>query len=106
MTVTTLTNRDDFVAHIVSRAWKDESYRKRLLANSKAVLAEELGLEIPERVEVRVLEEEQNVRYLVIPYTRDKFHQPVTDAELASASGPVMGPTNTSTAITSPCDCG
>jgi Nitrile hydratase, alpha chain len=98
--------RDIFVARIVTRAWKDPAYMKRLLEDPKAVLADELGMAIPENVEVRVLEETQNVRYLAIPYKRENF-QDVTDEELAAASLPTtLCPTNTSTAISSPCDCG
>jgi Nitrile hydratase, alpha chain len=98
--------RDEFVARIVTRAWKDEAYKRKLLDDPKAVLAEELGTAIPDQVEVHVLEETQNVRYIAIPYKRDHFPS-VTAEELASGSSDVTKcPTNTSTAITSPCDCG
>ncbi|WP_437718446.1 NHLP leader peptide family RiPP precursor [Sorangium sp. So ce448] len=102
---TTITDRDAFVAHIVSRVWKDEGYKQRLLKDPKAVLAEELGTQISEKVEVRVLEETPNVRYLVIPYSKDRFRT-VTEVELLSASGSIGVATVTSTAISSPCDCG
>ncbi|MBV9444543.1 MAG: NHLP leader peptide family RiPP precursor [Streptosporangiaceae bacterium] len=98
--------RDEFVARVITRAWKDETYRKRLLQEPKTVLAEELGTAIPDNVEVRVVEETRNIRYIAIPYKRDNF-MAVTDEELAgSEQPPPICPTNTSTAITSPCDCG
>jgi hypothetical protein len=41
----------------VARAWDDEPFRQRLLAEPEAVLREE-GLDVPEGVEVRVVEDE------------------------------------------------
>jgi hypothetical protein len=42
---------------LVARAWEDEPFRRRLLAEPEAVLRQE-GIDVPEGVEVRVLEEE------------------------------------------------
>jgi hypothetical protein len=42
---------------IVARAWDDDDYRKRLLAEPAAVLREE-GIEVPPGIEVRVEEGE------------------------------------------------
>lgn len=100
------TERDEFVARIIVRAWKDNAYKKRLLEEPKAILAEELGTTIPRDVEVRVLEETANTRYIVLPYKRENF-LPLSAEELASGEGqPQTCPTVTSVLITSPCDCG
>ncbi|TDC52495.1 NHLP leader peptide family natural product precursor [Actinomadura sp. KC345] len=102
---TRFTEREAFIARIVSRAWKDSDYRSRLLDDPKGVLAEELGTDIPAHVEVHVLEEHPDVRYLLLPHQRDHF-QALTENELAAGRSVPVCPTVTSTAITSPCDCG
>jgi hypothetical protein len=96
--------RDDFVARIIMRAWKDEFYMMRLLKEPESVLAEELGIAIPKDVEIRVLEETRDVRYIIIPFKRDNFPA-ATDEELAAGMA-MTCPTATSTKISSPCDCG
>ena len=102
---TPITEREAFIARIVSRAWKDPEYKSRLLDDPKGVLAEELGTDIPAHVEVHALEERPDVRYLVLPHRRDHFQAP-TEGELAAGRSLPVCPTVTSTAITSPCDCG
>jgi hypothetical protein len=55
----------------VARAWDDDGFRRRLLAEPEAVLREE-GLEVPEGVAVRVVEDgategAEGVAYLRLP---------------------------------------
>ena len=49
------------------RAWADEAYRARLLEDPKAALAEELGVALPDRLEVQVVEERPDLMCIVIP---------------------------------------
>ena len=51
---------------VVAKAWRDEAFKQRLLANPKAALAEH-GLSVPEGHEVRVVEGTERVHYLVLP---------------------------------------
>ena len=53
--------------YVRSKAMQDEAFKQALLANPKAVLSEELGQAIPDNVEVTVVEETADTRYLVIP---------------------------------------
>ena len=62
--------RQQFEARIISKAWKDEAFRKRLLADPKAVMAEELAslhekANLPDNVKVTVMEETADQIYLV-----------------------------------------
>jgi Nitrile hydratase, alpha chain len=51
---------------IVAKAWADEDFKRRLMAEPAAVLREH-GLEIAPGVEVSVHEESDTVRHLVLP---------------------------------------
>lgn len=51
---------------VIAKAWADEAFRQKLLADPSATLKEE-GLETPPGVEVRVLESTDEVYYFVLP---------------------------------------
>jgi Nitrile hydratase, alpha chain len=51
------------IAMTVARAWKDPSYKARLIAHPETIIAEE-GLSFPPNVKFRVLENTPTVRYL------------------------------------------
>lgn len=53
-------------AHIVAKAWNDERFKQRLIADPIGVLREE-GIDIPDGVEVRVVENSERVFYLSLP---------------------------------------
>lgn len=53
-------------ARIVARAWRDEAYRKKLLAKPHAVLKAE-GIEVPKGVRIRFHQESEKELHVVIP---------------------------------------
>lgn len=53
-------------SQIVARAWTDDEFRGRLIADPRSVL-EEHGIETPEGVEIQVMEDTENVRHLILP---------------------------------------
>jgi hypothetical protein len=70
-------------SQIVARAWADEAFKSRLLAEPGIVLREH-GLEVAPDVEVRVVEDAGRVRHFVLPAS------PVgelTDEELSPTPG-------------------
>lgn len=62
--------------------YKSFAYRSRAVIDPRGVL-QEFGLDIPERVEVRVWDSNADLRYLVLP-ERPKGTEGMTEAELAS----------------------
>ena len=52
---------------IVERSLHDDSFRQRLLENPKAAVEEELGVQLPEEVQVQSVEETAETIYLVLP---------------------------------------
>ncbi|NMG05529.1 NHLP leader peptide family RiPP precursor [Brasilonema sp. UFV-L1] len=59
--------RQEFEADLVAKAWKDDAFKQELLSNPKAIIAKESGVQVPDNIEVRVLEENPNILYLVLP---------------------------------------
>ncbi|HYO76041.1 MAG TPA: NHLP leader peptide family RiPP precursor [Thermoanaerobaculia bacterium] len=64
--------RRDLEARIVARAWREPSYKQRLLKDPKGVLQEELqnidpNIQLPPGLKVAVHEEAANQYHLVLP---------------------------------------
>ena len=51
---------------LVARAWSDEALKDRLMEDPRSVL-EEFGIDVPADVELRVVEDTDEVRHLVLP---------------------------------------
>ncbi|WP_141502603.1 NHLP leader peptide family RiPP precursor [Paenibacillus luteus] len=52
---------------IIQKAWEDAEFKKQLLANPKAAVKEAFGVDVPDNIEVEVVEESANKFYLVLP---------------------------------------
>jgi hypothetical protein len=59
--------RKQFEQELIEKAMKDPGFRKRLLENPKAVIQEETGGELPASVNLRILEEDPQTVYLILP---------------------------------------
>jgi Nitrile hydratase, alpha chain len=96
--------RAEMERSIVQRSMEDEEFRQRLLDDTKAVVEQELGTQLPEDVEVSVVEESQQTIYLVLPFrSADLQAGELSDQELEAVAG------GKGTAIwsdCSSCDCG
>ena len=53
-------------ARVVAKAWSDGPFKQRLLADPATVLAAE-GVAVPEGVEVRLVEDTNNLVHLTLP---------------------------------------
>jgi Nitrile hydratase, alpha chain len=52
---------------LVQRSLEDESFRQKLLDDPRGTVEQELGTQLPEGIEVRVVEESAQSIYLVLP---------------------------------------
>lgn len=84
---TTPRNRKDIEAHIIAQAWKDEAYKQELFSNSKAVIAKEFGVLLPEEMNVQVLEENPSTLYFVLPTRPDLSGAELSDEHLEAIAG-------------------
>jgi len=69
---------------IVAKAWTDEAFKRRLLAEPAAVLAEH-GMEVPPGVRCRVMEDTATVRHLTLPFRADDHE--IAEQDLSRAVG-------------------
>lgn len=52
---------------VIQKAWEDAEFKKQLIANPKAAVKEAFGVDVPDTIEVEVVEESANKFYLVLP---------------------------------------
>lgn len=52
---------------IITRAWQDDAFKQELLATPRAVLERELGVMLPEGVEVYIHEQTPTQIHLILP---------------------------------------
>jgi hypothetical protein len=72
------------MGEIIAKAWADEEFKKRLLTDATAVLREE-GMEVPDGVEVRVVENTGQVFNVVLPKKPEA--QELSDDQLEGVAG-------------------
>jgi Nitrile hydratase, alpha chain len=60
-------SRAEMERRLIERSLQDESFRQRLLDDPKGTIEQELGTQVPEGSEVRVVEESADTIYLVLP---------------------------------------
>ena len=79
---------------LVQRSLQDESFRQMLLDDPKAAVEQELGTQLPEGVEVRVVEESAQTIYLVLPSaTAVGEGGEISDRDLEAVAGGADGGT-------------
>jgi hypothetical protein len=79
--------RNEMQAQLVERAGRDQAFRQELIANPKAVIAREFGLQIPATVEIRVVEETPTTAYLVLPAAPLRAGQQLSEQEMEAVAG-------------------
>ena len=84
--------REDLESQIISRALRDQDYRQRLIADPKTVIAEELtqtegDTSISDEIDIEVLAETSNKRYLVLPASPTFEDESISDDELSAVAG-------------------
>jgi len=53
-------------SQLIARAWTDDEFKQRLQADPRGVLAEH-GIDMPEDVEINIMEDTKNVRHIILP---------------------------------------
>jgi len=78
--------RDDHqkqMGKVIAKAWSDPAFKHKLLANPAATLRAE-GIDVPDGLDVRVVENTVSAVHIVLP---PKPTRPLTDAELDRVAG-------------------
>lgn len=85
--------RIDFEARLRAKAWQDEEFQKRLVADPKGTVEAELalieeGVALPDDVKVRVVEEDAEEICVVIPkHPEQAAGRALTHEELEAVAG-------------------
>jgi hypothetical protein len=80
-------NGKNFESSLIAKAWKDEAFKQELIRNPKTVIERELGKKLPESLHIKVLEEDVNTVYLVLPAAMQVTEQLSEEALEAFAGG-------------------
>lgn len=91
--------RQDIEAHMIAQAWKDDAYKQKLLSNPKAAIGQEFGVQLPDEVNVHVMEEDSTNLYFVLPARPNLSNAELSDEQLETVAG---GVTWTLTTVTIP----
>lgn len=58
-------------AKLVAKAWSDEEFKARLAADPVAVMKEN-GIDVPDDMEIKILEDTDTVKHEVIPFNSEE----------------------------------
>lgn len=78
-------SRRELESKIIAHAWKDPRFRERLLKDPKSAL-KELDCPVPEKLQLKVIEEQENQWLLVLPKVPVDAAN-LSEIELNSAAG-------------------
>jgi hypothetical protein len=56
-----------YTDRVIERAQRDDSFRQQLLDDPRAAISDELGVEIPDNLQIRVIEKDPQEVVLVLP---------------------------------------
>jgi hypothetical protein len=82
-----IVSRKDVREALIRTALKDEFFRELLLANPKLAVERALGTNLPEDMDVVVLEETDDKMFIVLPMQLPFEPGDLTDAELEKIAG-------------------
>lgn len=60
-------NEQELKNQIIERAWADDYFKHQLLTDPKAAIRDAFGVDVPDHIEIEVLEENSEKYYLVLP---------------------------------------
>ena len=81
-----LAGRQEFEESLTRKALGDEAFRAKLLADPDATIRAEIGFDLPENVDIKVIEEPEQSLYIVLP-PPVKAGKELSDRDLDVAAG-------------------
>jgi hypothetical protein len=79
-----MTEQKNQLASLFAACWKDEALKARFMSDPNAVLLEH-GMEVPEGIDVKVVENSENCVHITMPGAPTGHHE-LSDEELAAAA--------------------
>ena len=84
-----LNKRIELEKALISQAWSNPAFKEQLISNPRQVFSQILGSEIPDTLDINVVEESGNSFTLVIPPTpeEEQASEELTDEALEAVAG-------------------
>ena len=83
-----MNQRQQLEQKLIEKAMKDEAFMKHLIESPCAAIEAETGMTIPETMKIKVLEEDPQTVYLVLPQLPIQNNEmELSEAELESVAG-------------------
>lgn len=79
-----MSSQENPLAKVIAQAWSDEAFKQRLLSDPASVFAE-AGIDVPAGVELRTVEDTDDVRYFVLPQAPAEGE--ISEDELGNVAG-------------------
>lgn len=83
-------SRKSIESRLVVKAWKDAEFKKKLIADPKAAIASELGVDAAKalgKIEIQAIEETPTKLYFIIPANPLADGDKLGDSELEDVAG-------------------
>ena len=80
-------NQQLLQAQVQDRASKDQAFRQQLMEDPKGTLEATFDVQIPDFIEIQVVEESPSRIYLVLPPAAQEAGQELSDQDLQAVSG-------------------
>ncbi len=85
--------RQQLQQKLIEKSMKDENFRKQLIENPSATIESETSIKIQESIKIKVLEEDNNSFYIILPAQNNETEDELTDSELEHVAGGYTGDT-------------
>lgn len=82
----TMLTREEIEKKAITKAWTDESFKQDLLKKPHQALTQ-IGVNIPDTIEIKVVEESAKALYLVLPVNPEGLAGELTDDSLEAVAG-------------------
>jgi hypothetical protein len=83
-----MNQRQQLEQHLIGKAMKDETFRKQLIENPGAAIEAETGMKIPDMFKIKVLEEDPQTVYLILPQNpAQSTDMELSEEDLKSVTG-------------------
>ena len=78
--------REEIEKKAIEKAWEDENFKKNLMEKPHQAIAQ-IGVNVPEKIDIKVVEESAGVLYLVLPANPEALAGELTDESLDGVAG-------------------
>ena len=83
---------DAIIGKIIKKAWADPAFKQRLIADPKPAISAVSGVEMPQSLKIRILEDKPGLKNLILPVNPKS--EELSDADLEAVAGGALSKGN------------